>query len=322
MEPIIKPIDRELIISELTSDKYIRNTRKGENELYEVSAQDSPNIMKEIGRLRELSFRMAGGGTGKSVDIDEFDVDNVNPYRQLIVWDPKNQEILGGYRYILCRGINPEKMATKELFKFSDKFINEILPQTIELGRSFIQPNYQGTNINRKGLYALDNLWDGLGAIMLRYDTYNYFFGKVTMYTSYNYQARNTLLYFLNKYFKDEDVLVRPIHSLEYDEYNSHYEHIFEGLEYHDAYKVLSKEIRNLGENIPPLINSYMNLTPTMKVFGTSINSGFGGVEETGILLKMSDVYPEKIERHLTPIKNLFDAVALRFRPKWWRKPL
>lgn len=144
MEPIIKPIDRELIISELTSDKYIRNTRKGENELYEVSAQDSPNIMKEIGRLRELSFRMAGGGTGKSVDIDEFDVDNVNPYRQLIVWDPKNQEILGGYRYILCRGINPEKMATKELFKFSDKFINEILPQTIELGRSFIQPNYQG----------------------------------------------------------------------------------------------------------------------------------------------------------------------------------
>ncbi len=322
MEPIIKPIDRNLIFDELTSDKYVRNTRKGENELYEVTAADSPNIMREIGRLREASFRMAGGGTGKALDIDQFDVDDQDPYRQLIVWDPHDEEILGGYRYILCGGIDPEKMATKELFNFSDTFIKEYLPLTIELGRSFIQPNYQGTNIKVKGLYSLDNLWDGLGALMMKYDNYSYFFGKVTMYTSYNYKARNTLLNFLQKYFHDDLSLVTPIEPLDFDSDNKYYQDLFENLNYKDAYKVLQREIKNNGEFIPPLINSYMNLSPSMKIFGTSINEGFGGVEETGILVNIKDIYPEKVERHMRPLQYLFQSVALKFRPRWWRRPL
>lgn len=322
MEPIIKPIDRNLIFDELTSDKYVRNTRKGENELYEVNYLDSPNIMREIGRLREMSFRMAGGGTGKSLDIDEFDLDTHDPYRQLIVWDPKDEEILGGYRYILCGGIDVEKMATKELFNFSDTFIKDYLPFTIELGRSFIQPNYQGTSIKRKGLYSLDNLWDGLGALMMKYTNYDYFFGKVTMYTSYNYKARNTLLNFLHKYFDDTQNLVTPIIPLDYDKDNRFYEELFKDLSYDEAYKVLFKEIKNNGELIPPLINSYMNLSPSMKVFGTSINEGFGGVEETGILVNIKDIYPEKLERHLTPLKYLMQSVSAKFRPRWWRKTL
>ncbi len=322
MEPIIKPIERNLIFDELTSSKYIRNTRKGNNELYEITAFDSPNIMNEIGRLREVSFRMAGGGTGKSTDIDLFDIDSQNPYKQLIVWDPQDEEIIGGYRYILCGGLDIEKMATKELFVFSDHFINDYLPFTIELGRSFIQPNYQGTSIKRKGLYALDNLWDGLGALMIKYSNYHYFFGKVTMYTSYNYKARNTLLNFLNKYFHDDKELVRPIRPLEYDNDNKYYQELFKNLEYKDAYKVLFKEIKNNGELIPPLINSYMNLSPSMKVFGTAINEGFGGVEETGILVSIKDIYPEKIERHLKPMQNLIQSIAIRFRPNWWRKNL
>lgn len=322
MKPVIKPVDRNLILNELTSDKYIRNTRKGENELYEVTAEDSPNIMREIGRLREISFRLAGGGTGKSTDIDPFDTDEHYPYKQLIVWDPHDEEILGGYRYILCGGIDPNKMATKELFSFSQKFIDEYLPFTIELGRSFIQPNYQGTNIKRKGLYSLDNLWDGLGALMVKYDNYKYFFGKVTMYTSYNYKARNTLLHFLNKYFSDPDKLVVPIKPIDYDAENKYFVELFENLEYKEAYKVLSKEIKNNGEFIPPLINSYMNLSPSMKVFGTAINDGFGGVEETGILVNIKDIYPEKVERHLKPVQFLIQSMAIRFRPRWWRKTL
>ena len=157
MEPVIQPVDRKLIIDELTSDKFIRNTRKGENKLYEVTAYDSPNTMREIGRLREVSFRLAGGGTGKSIDIDEFDTDRTAHYKQLIVWDPKDQEIIGGYRYIQCAGLKTSQMATSELFEFSDRFIDEYMPFTIELGRSFIQPNYQSTNLRRKGLYDLDN---------------------------------------------------------------------------------------------------------------------------------------------------------------------
>lgn len=315
MEPVIKPVDRKLIIEELHSDKFIRNTRKGDNKIYEITAHDSPHTMREIARLREISFRLAGGGTGKALDIDDFDTDSKNEYKQLIVWDPKDQEILGGYRYIQCSGLEIEHMATHELFKFSDKFIKEYLPFTIELGRSFIQPNYQSTNIKRKGLYALDNLWDGLGALMLRYPHIKYFFGKVTMYSSYNLRARNTLLNFLNKYFDDKESLVVPISPLEYDSSNPYFAQLFEHEDYKEAYKHLSKEIRGLGENIPPLINSYMNLSPTMKVFGTAINQEFGGVEETGIMINIADVYPEKIERYLTPLRRL----ALKFQPKWWR---
>ena len=120
MEPVIQPVDRHLILKELTKDKFIRVTRKGHNYLYEVTAHDSPNVMQEIGRLREISFRLAGGGTGKATDIDEYDMDPHEPYRQLIVWDPKDKEIIGGYRYINCGGLDIRKMATKELFDFSD----------------------------------------------------------------------------------------------------------------------------------------------------------------------------------------------------------
>ena len=322
MQPVIKPVDRKLIRRELTAAKYIRTTRKGDNELYEVTYRDSPNIMKEIGRLREISFRLAGGGSGKDCDIDQFDTDPVDCYRQLIVWDPHDKEILGGYRYILCGGIPPEKMATREIFRFSDTFIKDYLPFTIELGRSFIQPNYQNINLKRKGLYALDNLWDGLGALMLKYSRYKYFFGKVTMYTSYNLRARNTLLNFLHKYFNDPEELVRPVTPIDYDSGNRYYSELFKDLDYHDAYKVLQKEIKLNGEFIPPLINSYMNLSPSMKVFGTAVNPGFGNVEETGILVSMADIYPEKKERHLVPMQEVLHAVAARFRPKWWRKNL
>ena len=316
MEPIIPPVDRKLIIKELTRDKFIRATRKGDNYLYEVTAHDSPNIMQEIGRLREISFRVGGGGTGKAVDIDEYDIDPHEPYRQLIVWDPKDQEIIGGYRYINCGGLDISKMATKELFDFSDEFINEYMPFTIELGRSFVQPNYQSTNIRRKSLYALDNLWDGLGALVVKYSNIKYFFGKVTMYTSYNARARNLLLHFLKKYFRDQHSLVRPITPLECDIDNPYFVELFKGLEFKEGYKVLQKEIKNNGEHIPPLINSYMNLSPSMKVFGTAINHGFGGVEETGILVNIPDIYPEKIERYITPLR----CWAHRIRVKWWKK--
>ena len=86
--------------------------------------------------------------------------------------------------------------------------------------------------------------------------------------------------------------------------------------EYKDGYKVLQKEIKNHGEHIPPLINSYMNLSPSMKVFGTAINHGFGGVEETGILVKIPDMYPEKVDRYITPMRNWIH----RIRVNWWSR--
>ncbi|MDR0561021.1 MAG: GNAT family N-acetyltransferase [Prevotellaceae bacterium] len=305
MQPIIAPVDKKLIEKELTTDKFLRYTNNGGNILYIVNYKDSPHIMREIGRLREIAFRTAGGGTGKSLDIDEFDVSEEHCYSQLIVWDPKAKEILGGYRYIICNGINVRNLATSELFSFSDRFVTEYMPQTIELGRSFVQPNYQTTSLRSKGLYALDNLWDGLGALVVKYPETKYFLGKVTMYGTFNTEARDMLLYFLLKHFSDGENLVTPIIPLETRPDMEKLNKLLVGETYREDYKILSKEVRSFGENIPPLINSYMNLSPSMKVFGTAVNRGFGSVEETGILIKISDIYAEKIERHIGSFRKI-----------------
>jgi len=303
MKPIIPPVDRDLIESELTESKFLRNTNNGGNQLFVITQHDSPNIMTEIGRLREISFRVAGGGTGKEVDIDVYDTMD-DPYKQLIVWDPVEKEILGGYRYIICSSaLNDEdgncNLATARMFRFSKKFRDEYIPNMIELGRSFVQPAYQSTNRKGKGLYAMDNLWDGLGSIWLKNPHIKYFFGKVTMYTTYNSEARDLILHFLQKYFPDRENLVVPFEPVEVTTDKELIESVLCGSSYAEDYKLLSQNVRARGENIPPLINAYMNLSPTMKVFGTAMNYSFGDVEETALMVTLNDMYDEKIERHL-----------------------
>lgn len=308
MKHIIAPIDTNLILSELTKDKFVRTTNFGNNEIYIFSHSNSPNLMKEVGRLREIAFRTAGGGTGKSMDIDAYDLAE-SPYKQLIVWNPEEKKILGGYRFIVSSETptdkygNPE-FATSKLFDYSDEFKQNYLPNLIELGRSFVVPAEQATNSNRQGLFTLDNLWDGLGTLVVDYPKTKYFFGKVTMYPSFNKEARNMILYFLNKYFGNQEHLIRLKDPLNLEIDNKKLETVFNLHNYQDEYKVLSKKVRELGENIPPLINAYMGLSPTMKVFGTSVNPYFGGVEETGIMITLADVYKTKSERHVETYKK------------------
>ena len=303
MKDIISKVPTHLIEAELTEEKFMRDTNKGGNKIYIVTAHDSPNIMAEIGRLREITFRIAGGGTGKETDIDDYDTSEV-PYKQLIVWDPDAKEILGGYRYILCNnlGYNNEgepNLATARMFHFTDQFKKDYLPYTIELGRSFVQPDYQSSKAGAKALFALDNLWDGLGALTVDHPEMMYFFGKVTMYTHFNIEARNHILYFLRKHFNDREELVYPKKNYRLSIDLSKFEAIYTNSDFKEDYKLLSKNVRELGENIPPLVNAYMNLSPTMKSFGTAVNDHFGNVEETGIILTINDIYEAKKDRHI-----------------------
>ena len=307
MEPLIAPVSVERIENELTPSKFVRKTNNAGNELYIVDHIDSPDIITEIGRLRELSFRRAGGGTGKSIDLDDFDTSD-EPYKQLIVWDPKHKEILGGYRFYIPpadKPLNQQRFATSRLFNFSDEFTSNYLPYLIELGRSFVQPAYQSTARARKGVFALDNLWDGLGAIMVDNPKMKYFFGKVTMYKWFNQKARNLILYFLQKHFPDSNELVRPKDPLELNMDVARLEKVFSGNNYKEDYKILSHHVRKLSEVIPPLINAYMNLSPSMKVFGTVINKSFGDVEETGIMITMNDLYEKKVNRHVSTYQRV-----------------
>jgi len=304
MENIIPPVSKEILEVELTKDKFIRRTNNAGNYLYVIDHHDSPNVMREIGRLREVTFRAAGGGTGLSVDIDAFDTSD-NPYKQLIVWDPIEKEILGGYRYHLCDDLTfnehgEAEIATTELFNFSEKFIREYVPNMIELGRSFVQPRYQSTNSLSKALYALDNLWDGLGSLIIDYPDKKYFFGKVTMYQNYNQRARNNLLYFLEKHFPDTENLVIPKFPLDTKMDREEMKKVYTGSTFMEDYKVLSQIVRAFGENIPPLINAYMNHSPSLKTFGTALNPYFGDVEETAIMITINDLYHKKVERHVS----------------------
>ncbi|MCQ2093496.1 MAG: GNAT family N-acetyltransferase [Bacteroidaceae bacterium] len=303
MEEIISPIPREILKAELTEDKRMRFTNRSNNEIYIVTWQDSPNVVKEIGRLREIAFRAAGGGTGLAMDLDRFDTCD-NPYKQLIVWDPDAEEIIGGYRYLLGTDVEFDEkgqpiLATSHMFHFSDEFINDYLPYTVELGRSFVTLEYQATRAGSKGLFALDNLWDGLGALSVIMPNCKYFFGKMTMYPSYDRKARDMILFFLNKHFPDPDNLILPTKPLQLEHDPAELERLFCKESFKEDYIILNREVRNLGYNIPPLVNAYMSLSPTMKMFGTAINYGFGDVEETGILIAIDEITESKRVRHI-----------------------
>ena len=318
MEPIIAPVSVELLKAELTPAKKLRDTNKSKNEIYVINHHDSPNVMREIARLREVTFRDAGGGSGLEMDIDEFDTME-NPYQQLIVWDPEAEKILGGYRYILGTDIkldenNQPLLATAHMFHFSEKFVKEYLPYTIELGRSFVTPEYQSSKAGTKALFALDNLWDGLGALIVRCNNMKYFFGKMTMYPEYNREARDLIQHFLFKHFEDKDKLVVPMDPLVIETPAEELEKVLHETEFKEDYKLLNAAVRSYGVNIPPLVNSYMSLSPTMKMFGGGINHEFSEAEETCILVTFDDIYEAKKARHVDSfIKEKIEEIKIRF---------
>ena len=302
-QTIIAPIPKEVLRSELTPERQLRMTNKSNNEIYIITAHNAPNVMREIGRLREITFREAGGGTGKDCDIDEFDTCD-NCYKQLIVWNPEEEEIIGGYRYISGTDWDMDDkgqpiLATSHMFHFSEKFLRDYKDQTIELGRSFVTLPYQSSRMGAKSLFALDNLWDGLGALTVIKPNVRYFFGKMTMYPSYIRKGRDMILYFLKKHFDDKEKLIIPMKPLKIESDEEELKTLFCEDDFNADYRILNREVRKLGYNIPPLVNAYMSLSPMMKLFGTAINDGFGNVEETGILIAVDEILEQKRVRHI-----------------------
>ncbi|MBR2318136.1 MAG: GNAT family N-acetyltransferase [Bacteroidaceae bacterium] len=309
MKDIIAPVPKELLKAELTEDKRLRFTNRSDNEIYVLTAAEAPNVMREIGRLREIAFRAAGGGTGKEVDIDEFDTMEV-PYKQLIVWNPDNDDIVGGYRFIYGNDIRYDENGTPQIatahgmFRFSEKFLKEYLPYTLELGRAFVALDYQSTRMGSKSLFALDNLWDGLGALAVELPGMKYYFGKVTMYPSYPTKARDMILYFLRTNFPDKDRLVEPVEPLLLETDEAELKSIFCKENFKENYRILKQEVHNLGVTIPPMVNAYLGLSATMKIFGTAVNYDFGNVQETGLLITVDEIYDEKRMRYIDSYLN------------------
>ena len=292
-QEIMKFVPSSLLEAELNSSRarFVKETEHGGNRIYVFSGKDCPYLMLQIGILREMSFRQGGGGTGNAIDIDRFDefglstldlpksdsdyLTSLGPFtkkgfKQLIVWDPDNKEIIGGYRYAKMEDFISKDRAsidspTIELFDCSLDFIRMYAPFAIELGRSFVQPKYQlraDYVPPRKAMYALDNLFDGLGTLVVDFKDQDiqYFFGKVTMYKTYNRQARNMILYYMEKHFPDthglvvsKSDLVPPGLKDEIDLLES----IFVGNTEREDKQILIKSLREVKEGMPPLFNKY-----------------------------------------------------------------
>lgn len=324
MQDIIAPISREILKRELTPECMLRRTNKSNNEIYIVTCHNAPNVVREIGRLREIAFRAAGGGTGKDCDLDEYDLCE-HPYYQLIVWCPDTEEILGGYRFLPgSESKYDEKgqplLATSHMFHFSETFLRHYMAETVELGRSFVTLEHQSSQRDTKSLFALDNLWDGLGALTLVIPNVKYFFGKMTMYPSFNRQARDMILFFLRKHFGDKEGLVTPYNPVKLETDETFLESLFVGTTFKEDYIILNREVRQTGFNIPPLVNAYMGLSPTMRVFGTAVNDEFGAVEETGILIAFEEILEQKRVRHIDTFAEQHPD-ALNFFTEFFRKP-
>lgn len=328
MKPIIPPIDRSILKAELNEERLLRTTNRAGNELY-IVGPEATNVIREIGRLREIAFRNDGGGTGEPLDIDKFDTDPSYGYKQLVLWDPETEEIIGGYRFCICDEAVFDRfgqpiLTSTHMFEFSKKYLKERFTNTLELGRSFVSVEYQSSKAGAKGLYALDNLFDGIGALGVLYkDRVKYLFGKMTIYPSYPEEARNMVMYFLTKYFSKGSKQIRlrkGITPVKVTSSQRRYAQLFSGSNYKEDYKILKAEVLKLGVNIPPLVNTYMNLSPTMVYYGTGVNDEFGDVLDSGIMITFADMYPEKRERHAESFRKLgwrkIRSLLKRFQPR------
>ena len=295
MQEIIPAVDRALLREELAQLEPLRTTRHGGNVIYIFRAESSPNLMREVGRLREEAFREGGGGSGNELDIDSDDL-ATDGYQQLIAWNPESEEIIGGYRFIISHETHPKHLSTEHYFRFSDLFRERYMPHTLELGRAFVKSSGDAL----KSIYALDNIWDGIGALLQPHPEVKYLLGKVTMYSSYNIEARNMFFYFLRKYYPDTEHLIEGITPLEMNIDNAHYAEVFTGEEFAEDYKILRSRIREHEEIIPPMFNAYINLTGSMKVFDSVYNPELGDVYETCILVPVESIYRDKFERYTT----------------------
>ncbi|MDR2853853.1 MAG: GNAT family N-acetyltransferase [Prevotellaceae bacterium] len=309
MIPVIPPIDPKSLKKELTKSHFLRPTNKAHNEIYIVDSATAPHVMAEIGRLRELSFRSWGGGSGNQLDTDEYDYLQ-KPYQQLIVWNPDDNEIVGAYRFLAGADAEFDEngqphLTMGHLFKFSQRFIQEYLPYTVELGRAFVQPKYQSSAMGMKSLFALDNLWDGLGALIHEIKDAKYFVGKVTIYQNYSLLSRNLIFAYLRRYCPDPDQLITPNKPTPISEEHRRVANaLFRNKNAADGYKALQKAVRADNQTIPPLINAYVGLTETMRSFGTIYDATFGNVFETGIMITIPDLLEVKQKRYIEPYIN------------------
>lgn len=264
--------------------------------IYSFYGGELRNLMCEVGWLRSESFERVGVSMPDSEAIDEADLDGT--YHQLIVWDNDAGAIIGGYRYAIGREVEAEKLSLGRYFRLSNRFVSEYLPRGIELGRSFIQPQYQ-CGRNAKTIFALDTIWQGLARVVDR-ERVDYLFGRVTFYPSLGIRARNLVVGFMRYVFPEREPLIAARQPMMGGLSRRRSRHYFVGDTPKDNYKILISQMRAIRRSVPPMISSYMRLSPSMQTFDLYRNDDLGGVAECGIMLTIADLYDDIKRRYFS----------------------
>lgn len=249
---IALPENRQELKHELQNAKALGETKDGK-KIYLYSNEEENVILKEIGRLREISFRQVKEGSGKKRDIDEFDY----YYEHIILWDDKDLEIVGSYRIVKAKEIidvfEAEGLYTATLFDYKKEF-SKYFNEGIELGRSFVQPKYWNSR-------ALDYLWQGIGAYMRANPDIRYMFGTVSISRSYDNYSVALLVYFYMNYFgaKNKSVAHRDSYNIS-SENKSKFETLFVNNDFNEDLLTLKNELQLGGYAIPTLYKQYCDL--------------------------------------------------------------
>ena len=283
------------IRKELQEAELLGETRDGKQIYLFDYRRDSP-VMREIGRLREATFRRVGEGTGLRRDLDRFDT----YYRQLVLWDDNDLQIAGAYRIgevaniIATRGV--EGLYTSSLFSFTEKLRGEnVLPRTLELGRSFVQPRYWG-------MRSLDYLWVGIGAYVKRHPQIRYLLGPVSISDAYPRAAKNMLVHFYRHYFGDENVLALARHRFVISEQDSAAQlSVFCGGDYEQDFRTLKRELGKHGVAVPALYKQYTETYESggVKFLDFNIDQTFSNCVDGLVLADLDKLKPARRERYL-----------------------
>ncbi len=309
MEQIIDPVPVELLKQELNEKTFLRKTSKAGNEVYVVNYENAPNVLREVGRLREITFRAVGSGSGTACDIDHFDIEDKACY-QLIVWNPDADEIIGGYRFTRLKDASFREdgqpyINTAKLFNISPAFVRDYFPYSLEMARAWVQPKYQTREMGVKSLFALDNIWDGIGGLIAKDPSVKYLMGKVSMFATSPRPSLEAMIYFLEKFCGDKENLITGINpELVSEQRKAELDEMFCGETLQENYKILNNYVTGLGDKVPPLIHLYLNLSSSMKTFGTVMDPDFGEEFDTAMIISVADIYPEKYKRYIQPAQD------------------
>lgn len=282
------------LLSELSNATFLGHANHCRADFYTFDGAYHPMLMHLVCQLRDEAFQSVGITMSDSLATERADIDGT--CRQLIVWDRTNNTIMGGYRYAIGRYVRPEQLPLAHHYRLSERFCKLFLPNGIELSRSFINVTYQQRN-NPLTLYALDSLWEALAHVVNATST-RYLFGRVSFYPSLGARATNLVVGFMRHAFAPYDPLITAHHPLDIGISRLSFERIFQAETQTLNYRTLLRLIHLMGRRIPPIVTSYMRLSPSMRTFDAYLNSDLGNITEAAIMLDMNDLYDDVKRRY------------------------